>query len=451
MPQLPDCVLLGKWRVVGKIGRGSFGEVFVAIDEQTKERVAVKRELQKRDLGHLKVELAILQQLTASRNHEHLPRLYAQSIVDHPPFDALIMTLLGPSTGHVKTKLSRARLGSLWELKANTLITLSGFDLRVVAQIGLQMTDALEAIHGAGYVYRDLKPENILVRTFVAPPAMQGAGPCVGLQDLTADVVLVDFGLCDRYLTDDGRHVPRRKEGHKKRAGTAKYAPSSTHAGFRTFRRGDLESLVYTLLDLAMSHLPWAHVAQSSSDRLWSEIGRLKKEWCQDVQEFLMYSREPGRSDSQTISPAIPVKLLQLLQYAQQMRMEDPVDWPHVRRELQALAAARSPQQQAILPLFLGIPPAQVAAIEPLMDQPWIGEHWGLYEYDAARQEEEDEQQRQSQQSWNWNSTSKQSSGQGCSWDYIDKPWGADVDPHPEPEAKAQQAVRAGVQHRGRG
>ena len=38
-------VVAGRWQIEGKIGSGSFGEVFAAFDIQTLEKVAIKREL----------------------------------------------------------------------------------------------------------------------------------------------------------------------------------------------------------------------------------------------------------------------------------------------------------------------------------------------------------------------------------------------------------------------
>ena len=53
----------------------------------------------------------------------------------------------------------------------------------------------LEKLHSIGYTYNDLKDDNI----------------CIGDPNKSGMLKLIDFGLCSRYLDDDGNHVKQQE------------------------------------------------------------------------------------------------------------------------------------------------------------------------------------------------------------------------------------------------
>ncbi len=98
-------------------------------------------------------------------------------------------------------------------------------------------------MHKTGFLHRDIKPQNILL----------------GREEPHAQkIFLVDFGLANQYLTDEGAHIPKAK--YNSVVGTAIFASVNAHNGKELARRDDLESLVYTLLYLFKGNLPWRNL-----------------------------------------------------------------------------------------------------------------------------------------------------------------------------------------------
>jgi serine/threonine protein kinase len=92
-----------------------------------------------------------------------------------------------------------------------------------VAQIGVQVADALEYAHKQGIIHRDIKPSNLLLDT-------QGT------------VWVTDFGLAKAAGTDNLTHTGDV-------LGTLRYMPPESFEG-RTDARSDLYSLGLTLFEL---------------------------------------------------------------------------------------------------------------------------------------------------------------------------------------------------------
>ena len=67
---------------------------------------------------------------------------------------------------------------------------------------------------------------------------------------------MIDFGLAKKYRFDEtGLHILYEQE--QKFAGSLRYCSANSHLGITTSRRDDLESLIYTLVDLGTGTLPW--------------------------------------------------------------------------------------------------------------------------------------------------------------------------------------------------
>ena len=108
----------------------------------------------------------------------------------------------------------------------------------------------LETLHELGIVHRDLKPKNIMVNYKTQP-----------------ELVLIDFGLSSKYLSQHMNHIPFRNT--KKILGTPLYASNNALLGKGTrksstllyyieiSRRDDIESLVYIMIFCLKGTLPW--------------------------------------------------------------------------------------------------------------------------------------------------------------------------------------------------
>lgn len=102
--------------------------------------------------------------------------------------------------------------------------------------------ERLRDLHKLGYVHNDLKLENILV----------------GHKD--ADLVyLIDFGLTQTFLTDDGIHT--EKEYVRKFSGNFLFASLNSCRGNNKSRRDDVESVMYIMIYLLNdNYLPWCDI-----------------------------------------------------------------------------------------------------------------------------------------------------------------------------------------------
>jgi serine/threonine protein kinase len=97
-----------------------------------------------------------------------------------------------------------------------------------VLDIALQLTSALEAMHGAGMVHRDLKPANLIM-----------AG---------STLKVLDFGLVRRASSNSTVSSLQRDDY----AGTLSYAPPELLADGRTDARGDIYALGVVMYELLL-------------------------------------------------------------------------------------------------------------------------------------------------------------------------------------------------------
>jgi serine/threonine protein kinase len=154
---------LGRYEIVGAIGKGGMGEVYLARDPSVGRHVAIKllpEELvaDADRLQRLRREARVL----ASLNHPNIAGLYAFEEENGRPF--LVLEFVEGET--LAARLSRGPV-----------------PMRNTLQIGVQIADALAAVHERGVVHRDLKPSNVMLTP-------QGG------------VKLLDFGVARRDSVD---------------------------------------------------------------------------------------------------------------------------------------------------------------------------------------------------------------------------------------------------------
>lgn len=134
---------LSHYRILGKIGEGGMGEVFIAEDVRLKRRVALK--VLQPDLAASPDRVERFQreaEAVAALNHPNIVTIYSVEQVDDRRF--LTMELLD---GEV----------------LDERIPKGGLPLATFFDYAIPLTDALAAAHHSGVVHRDLKPGNILV------------------------------------------------------------------------------------------------------------------------------------------------------------------------------------------------------------------------------------------------------------------------------------------------
>jgi len=169
-------LIVGRYRLLGKLGHGGMGTVWRAKDETVDREVAVKEprvpdHLPERERANAFERMRREARAAARLDHPAVVTVHDVAVVDGRPW--IVMELV------------RGRsLGSA--LQEGTL------DAREAARIGLEVLGALEAAHAAGILHRDVKPDNVLL----------------GRYDR---VVLTDFGIAqiegETNLTDTGGFV----------------------------------------------------------------------------------------------------------------------------------------------------------------------------------------------------------------------------------------------------
>lgn len=254
------CIMGTKYRLIKKIGKGSFGEVFLAIDKNGNE-YACKTEDSK-SKNRLKGEAHIYKRFEM-KQLECVPRMYNFGESVGSGYNVLILQLLGKS------------IDAVFEEKGKKL------DIGTVMKLAINIISHLEKIHRTGIIHRDIKPNNFMF----------------GNGDHINDLYVMDFGLSKKWYVE-GDHI-EFKVG-RSMIGTARYASTNIHHGTEPSRRDDMEAVGYMLIYLVKGSLPWQGLKKKTKDDPIDKIGEKKmmvdlKVLCSDLPdcfyEYINYTR----------------------------------------------------------------------------------------------------------------------------------------------------------------
>eukprot|EP00708_Paratrimastix_pyriformis_P002181 GAFH01000921.1.p1 GENE.GAFH01000921.1~~GAFH01000921.1.p1 ORF type:complete len:586 (+),score=134.65 GAFH01000921.1:92-1849(+) len=274
MPPIPQAI--GKLKIEQKLGCGSFGEIYRAVNTQTGEEFAVKLERAMTKTPQLFYENRLYKMLQDGGVGIPLSRWYGVE----GPWNVLVMDLLGESLESLFTRCRRI------------------FSLKTVLMIADQLITRIEFLHNKNFLHRDIKPDNFLVSRNPRDPM----------------IYMIDFGLAKRYRDHrTHQHIPYRED--KGLTGTVRYATVNTHLGIEQSRRDDLESLGYIFVYFLKGSLPWQGQKAQTRQHKYQKIGKIKM--TQPI-DFLC--------------SGLPPEFATYLTYTRQLRFEAKPDYAYLRR-----------------------------------------------------------------------------------------------------------------------
>ncbi|KAK9743746.1 Protein kinase domain [Popillia japonica] len=224
-----------KWRLGSSIGKGGFGEIYAAQEyneasTRSNNTFPYVIKIEPHANGPLFVEMHFFMRNGKKSDIDMFMASKKLKLLGMPIY-------IGSGSHDIKDTKYRfvvmEKFGSdIWKI---FLENKRNFNPAAVYKVGIQIIDVLEYIHSKGYVHADIKGANILL----------------GLKNKN-QVYLVDFGLAVHYTTSD-KFKPDPKKAHD---GTIEYLSIDAHHGVPT-RRGDLEILIYNLIQWLGCTLPW--------------------------------------------------------------------------------------------------------------------------------------------------------------------------------------------------
>ncbi|XP_067939111.1 uncharacterized protein [Watersipora subatra] len=281
-----------RWRVLRKIGGGGFGEIYEVFDVITREHAAAKLESAAQAKQVLKMEVAVIRRLQEEQLRQHVCRFIGCGRNEN--FNYVVMSLQGRNLAELRRAQPASR-----------------FTLSTTLRLGIQVLQAIEAIHSVGFLHRDVKPSNFAM------------GRSTGD---THTVYMLDFGLARQYTNSEGNvRTPRTAAGFR---GTVRYASITAHRNQEMGRHDDLWSLFYMLVEFVNGQLPWRRIREKE------EVGRLKQSHDEDEfftvlpQEFKVMLTHI-KSLSYYDSPDYQLLADVFTQATNRLgiRSEDPFDW----------------------------------------------------------------------------------------------------------------------------
>ncbi|XP_052188333.1 casein kinase 1-like protein 10 isoform X2 [Diospyros lotus] len=270
-----DQVIGGKFKLGRKIGSGSFGELFLGVNVQTGEEVAVKMEPAKTKHAQLHYESKLYMLLQGGTGVPHLKWFGVEG-----EYNAMVIDLLGPSLEDLFNYCNRK------------------FTLKTVLMLADQLINRVEYLHSRGFLHRDIKPDNFLM----------------GLGRKANQVYIIDYGLAKKYRDlQTHKHIPYRE--NKNLTGTARYASVNTHLGCEQSRRDDLESLGFVLMYFLRGSLPWQGLKAGTKKQKYDKISEKKM-----------------LTSAEVLCKSYPSEFISYFHYCRSLRFEDKPDYSYLKR-----------------------------------------------------------------------------------------------------------------------
>lgn len=231
-------MLKNRYRITSSLGRGGFGETYLAIDtDLPSKRICVVKQfkpLRRLDPEHYHIienkfgkEAQLLEELSAENNQ--IPKLFAYFVEDGNHYIV---------QEYIKGK----------DLK-KVVIENGIYDENATIKLLNDLLPVLQYVHSRNIIHRDIKPENIILRELDMKPVLIDFG---GVKEIAASIV------------DENNHPSENSIG----IGTQGYAPPEQWVGKPVFS-SDVYSMAMTVLYLLTGKSPIRMIDPETKHILW--------------------------------------------------------------------------------------------------------------------------------------------------------------------------------------
>jgi len=275
--------IAGRFVLDKRLGSGTFGEVYLAVDTLNGRQYAAKLEKVNAsdDQAQLHHEAQMLKHLCGVSGISNMYHFGTQN-----NFNVLLMDYLGPSLENLFNRSDRR------------------FSLKTVLMLAEQILTRMEYLHGKAFIHRDIKPENFVV----------------GRDDEIGLVYLIDFGLAKRYRRSKVSSHIHYREGCSL-TGTARYASINAHRGIEQSRRDDLEAVGYMLIYFLKGKLPWQGIRDGTKEERYQKILECK-----------------SGTPAENMCEDIPMVFADYLNYCKSLEFRERPDYSHLQGMFKDLA-----------------------------------------------------------------------------------------------------------------